>query len=104
MLSGAGQALAEIVKEEIGVKVRSVEVNVLQRCAAHEASKTDLDEAFNSGHKAVELAKAGVTASMVTMTRSTPLIPLNTAMPESQELPMKPSPFLLNGLMNAVMT
>lgn len=70
MLSGAGQALAEIVKEEIGVKVRSVEVNVLQRCAAHESSKTDLDEAFNSGHKAVELAEAGVTASMVTMTRS----------------------------------
>lgn len=70
MLSGAGQALAEIVKEEIGVKVRSVEVNVLQRCAAHEASKADLDEAFNSGHKAVELAEAGVTASMVTMTRS----------------------------------
>ena len=70
MLSGAGQALAEIVKEEIGVKVRSVEVNVLQRCAAHEASKTDLDEAFSSGHKAVELAEAGVTASMVTMTRS----------------------------------
>lgn len=69
-LSGAGQALAEIVKKELGVKVRSVEVNVLQRCAAHQASKTDLDEAFNSGEKAVRLAETGVTGSMVIMKRT----------------------------------
>ncbi|MFZ2638683.1 MAG: diphosphate--fructose-6-phosphate 1-phosphotransferase, partial [Agathobacter rectalis] len=37
-LSGAGKALEFIVKENIGVKVRSVEVNVLQRCASHLAS------------------------------------------------------------------
>ena len=44
-LSGAGKTLEFLVKEKLGVKVRSVEVNVLQRCAAHLASKTDLDEA-----------------------------------------------------------
>lgn len=69
-LSGAGHALEEIVKRELGVKVRSVEVNVLQRCAAHQASQTDLDEAFRSGEKAVQLAEEGITGSMVIMKRT----------------------------------
>lgn len=68
-LSGAGQALEFLVKENIGVKVRSVEVNVLQRCAAHMASKTDLDESFTLGKKAVSLAEEGITASMVILER-----------------------------------
>lgn len=68
-LSGAGKTLEFLVKEKLGVKVRSVEVNVLQRCAAHLASKTDLDEAFALGKKAVALSEEGVTASMVTMNR-----------------------------------
>lgn len=68
-LSGAGKTLEFLVKEKLGVKVRSVEVNVLQRCASHLASKTDLDEAFALGKKAVALSEEGVTASMVTMNR-----------------------------------
>ena len=68
-LSGAGKALEFLVKENIGVKVRSVEINVLQRCASHMASKTDLDEAFCLGEKAVEAAENGVTASMITLER-----------------------------------
>ena len=39
-LSGAGKTLEFLVKEKLGVKVRSVEINVLQRCAAHLASQT----------------------------------------------------------------
>lgn len=69
-LSGAGKALEYLVKDNINVKVRSVEVNVLQRCAAHLASMTDLDEAAASGRKAVTLSEEGVTASMVTMQRT----------------------------------
>jgi 6-phosphofructokinase 1 len=68
-LSGAGKTLEFLVKEKLGVKVRSVEINVLQRCAAHMASATDLDEAFALGKKAVALSEEGVTASMVTMNR-----------------------------------
>ena len=68
-LSGAGKTLEFLVKEKLGVKVRSVEVNVLQRCASHLASKTDLEEAFALGKKAVALSEEGVTASMVTMNR-----------------------------------
>ena len=69
-LSGSGKALEFLVKENIGVKVRSVEINVLQRCAAHLASATDLKEAFLLGEHAVSLAEEGVTASMVTLART----------------------------------
>ena len=69
-LSGAGKALEFLVKENIGVKVRSIEINVLQRCASHLASATDQSEAFALGEHAVLLAEEGVTASMVTLTRT----------------------------------
>lgn len=68
-LSGAGKALEHLVKEKLGVKVRSVEVNVLQRCAAHLASLTDLTEAAMLGRKAVMLSEEGVTSSMAVMER-----------------------------------
>lgn len=69
-LSGAGKTLEFLVKEKLGVKVRSVELNVLQRCASHLASKTDLEEAFALGKKAVALAEQNITASMVIMNRT----------------------------------
>ena len=69
-LSGAGKTLEFLVKEKLGVKVRSVEINVLQRCAAHLASQTDLDESFALGKKAVALSEEGVAASMVTIERT----------------------------------
>lgn len=68
-LSGAGKALEAIVREEIGVKVRAVEINVLQRCAAHLLSETDIKESFAQGEKAVALAEEHVTASMVCIKR-----------------------------------
>ncbi len=68
-LSGAGKTLEFLVKEKLGVKVRSVEINVLQRCAAHLASETDLTEAAALGEKAVTLSEEGVTASMVNIQR-----------------------------------
>lgn len=68
-LSGAGKALELMVSEKIGVKVRSVEVNILQRCAAHLLSKTDIDEAFAQGCHGVTLAENGITGSMVCLRR-----------------------------------
>ena len=68
-LSGAGRTLEFLIKEKLGIKVRSVEINVLQRSAAHLASKTDLEESVELGKKAVALSEEGVTASMVTVNR-----------------------------------
>ena len=60
-LSGVGKYLEYLVAEKLGCKVRSIELNVLQRCASHLASKTDLDEAFLIGEEAVEHAMRGET-------------------------------------------
>lgn len=69
-LNGAGKTLEYLISSHLNVKVRSIELNVLQRCAEHTASLTDLNEAFASGQKAVSLANEGVTASMVVMKRT----------------------------------
>jgi len=68
-LSGAGKALELMVKEQIGVKVRSVEINILQRCASHLISKTDIDESLAQGKYGVTLAEENVTGSMVCIKR-----------------------------------
>ena len=68
-LSGAGKALESFVKEEIGCKVRSIELNTPQRCAGHLASKRDLDESEKIGEFAVERALAGETGVMATFQR-----------------------------------
>lgn len=68
-LSGAGKALELMIADRIGVKVRSVEVNILQRCAAHLLSKTDIDESFAQGEYGVKLAEEHVTGSMVCIKR-----------------------------------
>ena len=64
-LGGLAARLAGIVKAATGAKVRGIELFLLQRCAAHCASKTDVEEAFNSGKVAVESAVAGETGKMV---------------------------------------
>ena len=56
--------LADKVKSELGVKVRGIELSLLQRCAAHCASKTDVDESYMAGKAAVENAVAGKTDFM----------------------------------------
>ncbi len=64
-LSGTGKALELAVKEEIGCKVRSVELNILQRCASHIASKTDIDESVTVGAAAVDAAASGISGKMM---------------------------------------
>ncbi len=69
-LGGLAAFLASVVKKETGAKVRGIELSLLQRCAAHCASQTDIDESFASGEAAVLNAVAGVTDKMVGFERS----------------------------------
>ncbi len=69
-LSGAGKVLEELVKNKIGCKVRSIELNLPQRCAAHLASLTDITESVGVGRSAVETAVSGKTAVMMTINRA----------------------------------
>ena len=64
-LGGLAAKLAAIMQKETGAKVRGIELSLLQRCAAHCASGTDIKESFASGKAAVEAAVAGHTDMMV---------------------------------------
>jgi 6-phosphofructokinase 1 len=69
-LGGAGEALGEIIEGGIPTaKVRVARPGLIQRAAAHSASKTDVDEAFLAGQAAVKAAIAGETDKMVTLVR-----------------------------------
>ncbi len=68
-LSGTGKALEIAVKEKLGCKVRSVELNILQRCASHIASGTDIEESVAVGKAAVEAAVSGISGKMMTINR-----------------------------------
>lgn len=69
MLTGSGKYLENLVKEKIGVKVRSIELNVCQRCSSSMLSNTDLTEAVNAGIYGVQAAIAGETGKMITFIR-----------------------------------
>lgn len=70
-LGGLAVMLAEKLKQHTGAKVRGIELSLLQRCGAHLASLTDVNEAFNAGKTAVEAAVSGVTGQMVAFERDT---------------------------------
>ena len=69
-LGGAGDFLKELVESHLpGVKARVAKPGIVQRSAAHAASKTDADEAFLAGQAAVTAAIRGETDKMVTLVR-----------------------------------
>lgn len=69
MLTGSGKYLENLVKEKLGVKVRSIELNVSQRCSSSMLSGTDLKEAVASGAYGVKCAAEGATGKMIAFKR-----------------------------------
>lgn len=63
--SGTAAYLAQLAKARLGVKSRGIELNTLQRCASHAASKVDLDEAEALGTAGVVASLQGETGVMV---------------------------------------
>jgi 6-phosphofructokinase 1 len=68
-LGGVCAILGNIIKEKLGIKVRPIELSLMQRCGAHLASKVDVEEAFNAGSEAVKAAVNGETDKMVVFER-----------------------------------
>ena len=64
-LSGIGKYLEQLVREKIGCKVRSIELNVMQRCSSHLCSKTDIDESEQIGAAGVQCALNGETGRVM---------------------------------------
>ena len=68
-LGGAAPVVANMIKEALGYKFHWAVADYLQRAARHIASKTDVQQAYELGQKAVELALAGKNAVMPTIDR-----------------------------------
>lgn len=70
ILAGTGRFLEEIVRHEIGCKVRSIELNVMQRCASHIASLCDIYEARLLGNAAADRVINGFSGEMACIKRT----------------------------------
>lgn len=97
-LGGLSARLAAILKKRTGAKVRNIEFSLLQRCGAHIASKTDLDEAFLAGRDAVIHAVSGASGMMVAFERiddageygcRTKLVPLSSVANLEKKVPLE---------------
>lgn len=64
-LCGAGKTLETLLKDKLKCKVRSVELNVLQRAGGHIASLTDISEAIQIGKAAATYGYEGQNAQMM---------------------------------------
>ena len=69
MLAGCGKYLENLVRSRLGVKARSVELNVSQRCSVSMMSATDQMEAVTAGNFGVQAALNGETGKMVSFLR-----------------------------------
>ena len=69
-LSGTGKILENEVSSRIGCKVRSIELSLLQRCAGHILSQTDIEESQNLGANAVTMAVEGKGGQMSSLRRT----------------------------------
>ena len=68
-LAGTAKNIEALVREKIGCKVRSIELNLPQRCSAHMLSATDIDESVEIGKQAVCFALEGKSAIMCAFNR-----------------------------------
>ncbi|MBN1629965.1 MAG: 6-phosphofructokinase, partial [Thermoleophilia bacterium] len=69
-LGGVAPVVADIVRAGLGLKYHWAVADYLQRSARHIASKTDVDQAYEMGKAAVELALAGKNSLMPTIVRT----------------------------------
>ncbi|MDR0424339.1 MAG: 6-phosphofructokinase [Clostridiales Family XIII bacterium] len=68
-MGGLAGSLANFANAKIKAKVRGIELSLLQRCAAHVASKTDIDEAYLAGKTAFDTAESGISDKMIAFKR-----------------------------------
>ena len=68
-LSGVGKQLEKLVSDRFSCKVRSIELNVMQRCSSHISSRTDIDEAEQIGAAAVVAMLKGESGKMMRFRR-----------------------------------
>ena len=96
-LGGVASMLANLIKEKTGYKTRGIELSLMQRCGAHIASLTDIEETFEAGKQAVKAAVSGETDKMVCYARKAgdkyeceyKLLPLELAANTEKTVPLE---------------
>ena len=78
-LGGVAPTIAEMIKDNLGLKYHWAVSDYLQRAARHISSKTDLDQAYAVGRAAVKFALSGENAVM-------PIIKRTSSKPYSWEI------------------
>lgn len=68
-IAGSAKVLEDLVREKIGCKVRSIELNLMQRCAGHIQSAADISESRMLGMKACQCAIDGENGVMAAVIR-----------------------------------
>ncbi len=68
-LTGTARYLSNLIAQNFDTKVRSIEFSILQRCAGHITSRTDITESYQVGGAAVRAAFNGHTGEMVALKR-----------------------------------
>lgn len=68
-LGGVAPVIAQLIKSQLGYKYHWAVCDYLQRAARHIASKTDVEQAYALGYKAIEFALAGKSGIMATIIR-----------------------------------
>jgi 6-phosphofructokinase 1 len=68
-LTGTARYLSNQIAKNINTKVRSIEFSILQRCAGHMTSRTDITESYQVGGAAVRAAFNGFTGEMIALKR-----------------------------------
>lgn len=85
-IAGSAKVLENLVRNRIGCKVRSIELNLMQRCAGHIASAMDIQESKMLGMKACQAALEGESGKMAAVIRksNTPYTVSYETIPVSQ--------------------
>ena len=69
-LAGNGRILEKILKDELKYKARYIELSLVQRCASHCLSETDIRESEELGRVAVRLGREGLSGKMARLIRT----------------------------------
>ena len=96
-LTGTARYLSNLVARNLPTKTRAVELSILQRCAGHLTSRTDITEAFQVGGAAAKAAFEGETGRMVSLKRlsddpyqcTTELVDINDVANYEKKVPLE---------------
>ena len=96
-LTGTARYLSNYLAKHMDTRARAVELSILQRCAGHLTSRTDITEAYQVGGAAAKAAFEGHTGEMAALRRisndpyqcTTELVPISKVANFEKKVPLE---------------